>query len=417
MAVFAGGASLEAIAAVADNDETDILEGLEALLDHNLVRQLATSGEPRFAMLETIREFGLDQMIRHGESDQIHQRHAAYVLTSVEAADLDGPAQDFWLATLQVEHNNIRGALSWALAHDPPLALRLAAPLPRFWSTLGYMREGLGWLERALDTAGDTDSAVRARAHLGASGLAWEQGDLPRAREHGDRALSWYRNAGDELGIARTLNNLGNLALGQDDQDQANAYYEESLEIGRRLGNDDCIANASLNLGNVVAFQGDIVRCVALYQEALDAWVRSGNRSGQAFARCNLGVTALYDQSDPDAAIRYFQESLVDRWDLGDMRGIADCLAGLAGCAERTGQLQRSARLYGATDGLRNDIGAWVIPQMRALEDAISTAVREAMGSQAFAESFAAGGALSLEQAVEEAKNGADPDPPARTRA
>jgi tetratricopeptide (TPR) repeat protein len=193
------------------------------------------------------------------------------------------------------------------------------------------------------------------------------------------------------------------------DLDRAQALCEESLALGRRLGDDDTIANGALNLGNLAAFRSDPGRSIELYQVALEAWRRTGNIDGQAFALCNLACTALYDEDDPDTAPAWFQQSLASRSELGDRRGMADCLAGLAGCAGKIGRTERSARPCGAAAALRTGIGAWIIPQMQALEDGISISIRAAMGGEAFAAAFAAGAALSPDDAVAEALARSDP--------
>lgn len=150
MAVFAGDSTLDAVEAIS-SERLDV-DVLEALLDHNLVRPVEAGDEPRFDMLETIREFGLERLEVSRESRDVHQRHALYVRSLVESTDLDGPSQNRWVARIESEHDNVRLALSWTLEHDPPAALRLATGPARFWGTRGYLREGLAWLERVLET-------------------------------------------------------------------------------------------------------------------------------------------------------------------------------------------------------------------------------------------------------------------------
>ncbi|MGH2409225.1 MAG: hypothetical protein ACRDGS_02535, partial [Chloroflexota bacterium] len=167
---------------------------MSILLDHSLIRRLSGSEpEPRYRMLETLREYGLEQLSADGDAARATGAHALYFHGLAKAAEpeLTGSAQGQWLARLQSEHDNLRAALAWALArdHDDPQArqdgveagLRLAGSLWRFWSIRGYAYEGRAWLERLLSVeigAGSKETkAIRAAALRGAAALAYGQGD------------------------------------------------------------------------------------------------------------------------------------------------------------------------------------------------------------------------------------------------
>ncbi|MFD1734288.1 ATP-binding protein [Deinococcus malanensis] len=154
LGVFAQGASLASISAVAGLPAHVALEQLETLARHGLIRVMTgPDGDGRFDLLEIIREFALERLVQQGDGDSIHQRHARHFLSFAVKADADlwGARQHEVLSALEREHGNLRAALTWALQHDQNLALDLAAALGNFWSVHGHFAEGRQWLERALD--------------------------------------------------------------------------------------------------------------------------------------------------------------------------------------------------------------------------------------------------------------------------
>ncbi|HEU5423302.1 MAG TPA: tetratricopeptide repeat protein, partial [Nitrolancea sp.] len=296
LAVFAGGATFAAIEAVVEDEEIDCWNGLEQLLEHNLVRQAdGPEREPRFVMLETIREYGWERLAEAGELERMRRAHAAYFLALAEEAEpeLKGPRQGTWLQRLETDHDNLRAALDWSTAsQEPELGLRLAAALSRVWSIHGHLTEGREWLERALATRGAAAPATRARALNGAGFLTHMQGDYPQAVALYEEALTLERELGDKGGMATSLNNLGIVALEQGDYPRATALYEEALTLQRALGNKDSAANSLNNLGNVACEQGDYSRATALYEEALALDRALGNQRGIARSLNNLGSVA-----------------------------------------------------------------------------------------------------------------------------
>src|SRR5918993_381173 len=202
LAVFGGGATFEAVEAVANADGSlDVFGGLERLLEQSLLRQdVGPEGEPRFSLLETIREFGIEQLEAHGESEDAQARHAGFFLTLVEEAapDLHGPTQRAWLERLETEHDNIRAALGWSLTHEPEAALRIGAALFWFWYYRGHLTEGRDWIERALATGASASPDVRARVLNWSSAFAWERADYATAALRSEEALALARSAGDQ---------------------------------------------------------------------------------------------------------------------------------------------------------------------------------------------------------------------------
>jgi predicted ATPase/DNA-binding XRE family transcriptional regulator len=233
LAVFVGGCTLEAAEAVASelrseneelrnhlrddslfNSQFSVLNSIEALLDHSLLQYAeAVDGEARFTMLETIREYALERLEASGEEDMLRRQHAAYYLALAEGAEpqIQGAEQATWLDRLERDHDNLRAALSWALAAGATeIGLRLAAALGEFWWPLGHVSEGRRWLAAALAGSGPATAAARAKALYRAGELAYGQGDYGVATTRLEESLTLYRDLGDKWGTACALRGLGN---------------------------------------------------------------------------------------------------------------------------------------------------------------------------------------------------------------
>jgi predicted ATPase len=199
LGVFASGFALAAAEAVAVDPADpkggpDVLSSLDHLVEQNVLTVAPDAdGEPRFKMLETIREFARDQL---PEPDEVglRDRHLAYFVALAERSEpqLRGPDQAAWLRRLAAEQADIRAALAWAQeAHRDESMLRLAAALKRrFWHDAGGLGEGLRWLEASLAVAADAPAALRVKAQQRAAWIAWELGDVDRSQELFEASLA-----------------------------------------------------------------------------------------------------------------------------------------------------------------------------------------------------------------------------------
>ena len=216
LAVFVGGCSMEAAQAVCDPDDEFVVEiDVESLIDKSLVNvglQPTSSSaskmlspderEPRISMLDTLREYALEQLVANGESVELHARYSQWCAALAEEAEPEfrGPNLERWLTRLDVEQNNFRGALEHCLEGGPelaPTALRLGAALWFFWYERGYLSEARNWLQQALDTDTAGDSNARGGALVGASVIARQQKQLDEARRCADEARSLYASRSD----------------------------------------------------------------------------------------------------------------------------------------------------------------------------------------------------------------------------
>ncbi len=410
LAVFIGGFTLEAAEAVANavgNLGIDPFDGVCSLADKSLLRhEDGPTGEPRYAMLETVREFALERLAASGEEGATRDAHARHFLALAErvAPALFGPDQASCLGRLETEHANLRAALGWMLErYDPDSGVRLAGYLVQFWYTRGHLAEGRAWLEQALARSSGRTSPDRLDVLKAAGVLAEAQGDQPRAAAHYEEALGLARQLGNEFAIAFSLHGLASVAYDQGDVPRATALYEEALGRFRQLDRPRGIAASLSHLGAVAHEQGDLPRAAELHAEAAALFREGGHRPGVAGALTALGTVAE-DQGDYERAAAFHSEALALAEELGDRLGIADVLGNLSAVARHwEARPVRAARLLGAAAALREAIGVVPPPFDHARHDRVETAVRAALGETTFRVAWAAGRALPLEEAVAEA--------------
>lgn len=386
LGVFVGGCTLMATETVCNGGNdclTDVLKGVQELVDHSLLRQVGDeNGEPRLLMLETIREYALERLAAQGDMEALRRQHSAYYLQLVETAEskLSGAEQAIWLNCLEAELDNVRAALTWYRNADrnAESVLRLAGALGLFWLIRGHVSEGRAWLEGSLEGyRGQEDMSgsgavvgqdVRAKAFLAAGSLASSQGDYARAAAHIEAGLALFRNLENHTGIAWALLSQGRLARTRGDYGLAGKLLEESLLLLRKQGRRGGLSLALLSLGDVALDQGDRAHAASRFQEALDEDQNEGNRDGSAWALARLGHVARTHGDDGRAATLY-QESLALFRSLGHQGGIGETLLGLGQVAHAQGDDARAASLYDESLALYQELGnkLWVANCLFAL--------------------------------------------------
>ena len=404
LAVFTGGATIEAAGSVCDRDGdlgVDVLDGLTTLVAGSMLLAPPLTHEPRFRMLATIREFAADELEAADERDALQRRHAEYFADFAERANLTfyGAGEPESLDRLDDEANNFRSALSWAAAAgEAELELRLAAALARYWYLRGHLHEGRRALEGSLERGASVAPHLRAEALRGSGTIAFRQGDYPRARSCAAAALELYREAGDRQGVARCLDNLGYAAVCMGDYSAAVELHEESAAISRELGNHQGVAAATINLANVALNQGDPARASALADEALLLSRAVDYEEGVLVSLLDIGLAQL-DLGDADRAGAMLSEALPLAARLGATAEIVHCLEGLAAVACARSHWRDAALLAGAAEGLCTRSGVLLEPFERSLHTRTTAAATETLGTD-FDEAFAAGLSLSLDDAV-----------------
>jgi non-specific serine/threonine protein kinase len=431
LAVFAGGWTLAAAEAVcaapvagstgttgatATTGAIDVLDGLGSLVDKSLVLRSpagADGGEPRFGLLQVVREYALDRLAASdegAEAEAMRRAHAMYYLHLVEQAEpeLTGPEGPSWLERLEHEHANLRAAIEWSLEHgEREIALRLVGVLYVFWLQRGHISEGRQWMDAVLsdsnaaaagENAGDD---IRAKAFYGAALLAKFQGDYVAAGAWLEQTIVLARAAGDRRMEAKAFNVLGMAAQDQGDLTEAAARLEQSLALMRELGDRRGIAVALSNLGGVAFFQGDMERAAAAYGEALARDRQDGDQVGIATDLTNLCGVARR-QGEPDRSASLGREALALWRDLGDPLGVANTIESLAMTFATAGRGELAARLLGASATLRDTIGVPLSPAEHDDTEATIAPARATLGDESWSAAFASGQTLSMEQAIEE---------------
>lgn len=457
LAVFTGGCTAEAAEIICNSDydpEIDTLSCLILLVNKNLLRKIEAdkAGEPRFVMLDTIREYALLCLSRSGEEEQLRCQHAAFYSSLAEEAApyLTGPQQVEWFQRLEQEHNNIRAVMNWALEDlesRAGIVLRLGAALWRFWAARGYLSESRHWLETALaaDPESDgreqaaTEKEIRAKAFNAAGILARDQGDYERATMLLTQSLALQRELKDTPGIASALNTLGTVQANLGNYATALTFHEETLGLRRELNDQRGVAISLSNLGALREALGDYPQSIALYQEALGLLHQLGDKRTIARVLHNLGHTMLV-QGDLEQARRWIEESLNLRRELSDKPGTADslillaevtemqsrleqalelykeslrllqeigdtlniaaCLEGIAETLGNSQKLEPAVQLYGAAEQLREVIGAPLHPADRPKYEQSIARITVQLTLAKFQATWAAGRALTQEQAV-----------------
>jgi predicted ATPase/DNA-binding CsgD family transcriptional regulator len=421
LSVFVGGFTLAAAEAVAgspddgpQSSQKDALGGVASLVDKSLLRwEEEPDGEPRYLMLETIREFGLEQLATSGDEGAARDRHAAWCLALAEHAEAEllGPDQRRWAERLDAEHANLRAALGWLTGRgEAESVLRLAGALFVFWFLRGHLREGTAWLEQALDRAPQATPEMRSRALFAVGMLAWAQGDFVHAEAVGTQALAQAREQGLVLGTATAVYLLFLATEMQGRREAAMAFGEEAVTSLRAAGAQVWLAYALGDVGLRLAEMGDRERGAAWVEEGLALHRALGNKQGLGNKLSDLGRIS-HEAGDAPAAARHYAESLRALWEAGDAWYPASPVEGLAAVALDAGQPQRAARLLGAAAALRERSGSTVwLSERGRLERAVAAA-RAALGEEAYMREAGAGRALALHAVVAEATAVADAFP------
>ena len=368
LGVFAGGCILEAAEAVCAERESvastggaSILDGLSELVDQHLLRaEEGPEGEPRFAMLETIREYALERLAERGEVEAQRRKHAAYYLALAERAqsEVEGPEQPAWLQRLEAEHDNLRAALGWALERgEAETAVRLSGALWHFWEMRSHWSEGRRWLGAALAIDGVVPPAGRARALLAAASLARLQGDSRQAQRMAEESLSLARGLEDERATADALVKLGAVARLHNEYARARTLFEESLALYRSLDHKDGVRFALVMCGGTAESVGDHAGAGIYYQESLALAREMNNTHDIATCLMGLGRLAL-GQGEVAGAQAHFADALALQQQIGDKNCSAQSLRGLGEVALAQGDPSAARRLLEQSLALQRELGA-----------------------------------------------------------
>jgi predicted ATPase len=408
LAIFLGGFTVDTATIVCDLDGdlgVDVLEGVESLLMQSLLLEAGTTSEPRFAMLETIRQYGLEQLETHGETATLRRRQADHLLALAEAASPNwtGPDQIIWLGRLKAERDNLRAVFAWSQEQRDAdqIGLRLAGLLDFYWYFAGFMSEGRRWLEVMLAMPSSSKQRpLRAQALHALGALAVVQGEYAAGAEALQESVTLFRELGDRRSAARSLTFLGVATQYLDDPATALSCHQESAQFAREVGDRWTLAFASSQLGALALAGGDPASARAHREESVALFREIGDRFGRGMVLMGLGQLRR-EEGDLVGSVTLYREALDDLGQLGDRWLVARALAGLAGLAAQAGYHADAARLFGAADALREATATFEIPTIRPVLDRDLAQVRAALGEHAYTAAWSEGHAVTLDQATD----------------
>ncbi|MGH2740485.1 MAG: ATP-binding protein [Actinomycetota bacterium] len=416
LAVFMGGFSIEAAEAVCPRRElgVDVLDGIASLVNKSLLRQMELDHpEPRFVMLETIREYAAERLADAADAEEIRRRHAEFFLNLAEQAapELTGANQASWLDTLEHEHNNFRSALEWAEGGEQiETVLRTGGALWRFWQMRGYLREARERLTQMLEiSASSKHPEARAGALEAAGGVTYWMGDFEAAKGFYEECLELRRQLGDKKAVAEALFNLSfafTVAPPDAGRDipRGTAILEESLALFRELDDRSGLSRGLWGLANARREAGELVLAREAVLEALSMHRELGDRFSEAWDLHQLGIIAL-DFREVEQAREWCQQALEIFAEAGDLSGIALVLADFAGLAFGNGDPERAARLFGAATEIEAKAGTGLVASSAATERWLEE-IEQTLEDPRMQRAQEEGRALSVHEAVAYALKG-----------
>ena len=446
LSVFVGGCTLEAAEAVGDAQEdlgVDLLDTVSSLVDKSLLSQTgAGDEEPRFRMLETIRDYGKERLEQSGEIDAARRAHAAYFLILAEegAAQMSPVERESWLSRCDAEHDNFRAAVDYLIrSSNAEWGLRLGGALLSFWEPRELLTEGRRAVAALLDTPGaNVVSGYRARALFAAGVLADSQFDTDAALDFHRRGLEMHRQLGDKPGVAMALGALAIVTNKAGRSAEARSYAEESLLIWKELGSGTFILGLH-NLAHIATKQGDFETARTTYETIFEAFRSAGDNRGMAVALNGLGDVAaalknhargreLYQRSltlfreaddpwgaaavlrdlgnlacregDRPGACEFYKQALSIFQKIGHRRGMPLVLQHLARCASEMGEPVSALVLASAAAAMREKLGISISPAERVELDQTIHGACDQLPAAEQSKAWAEGRSITVEQVL-----------------
>ena len=461
LGVFTGGwqfeaaeAMIQTLATLNQEDPSSALDVLEQLVDKSLiVSQPAASGLIRFAMLETLREYSLEQLAARKELDQLRDWHASYYLAIAEVAEagLRGKNQLAWLKRLSMEQDNLRAALEWGLYRAraartshisvyevtreniaehrttflddtgkngltaAELCLRLAAALQSYWEWQGYIPEGRHWLEAALtlpleDTKGHEKTllAARAKALSCESWFLHLQNDRTRAGEQADASIALWQQVADQDGLLAATIRRGWIAHAQGNLELAGKLFDQCLQHLSPTSNPWLCADLFYNMGEMAGFAFDFAKAQSLLAQSGDLFDQLGDARSKADV-LNARGGFMIMEGNYTQALSFLTQGMALGYEAGNKKYVAEAI-GIIGFALGLRQepdtekaCLQAAHLIGAGEGLLDQIGVTTWLKTQPFVQATLQWMRDQIGEQNWQHAWDTGRTLTLEQAMEQA--------------
>jgi predicted ATPase len=407
LGVFSGGWSLEAalsVCADGPEEENEAIGLLEELVAKSLVVfAIDDGGEPRYRMLETLRQFAQERLSESGEEEPIRRRHLGWCLTLASQVEetVATPRFPELLDQLDRERFNLREALGWSLRSgiDVEQSLLICGLLPLYWDTRGYVPEGLRWSTDLLEVEENSASPGRAMTLATVGWLAMLAGNPTLSEEALSGSDDMWRELGDPAQLSRSLSMHGMTTYNLSDFDRAEALFDESSELALQTGLE-WIADAWCVYGkaHIALARGDMMTADQLLREVLEYSKGRGLTWGVGHAQLSLGVLAFM-MGDIGQAVARMSESLLVREQLQDARGICDCLGMMAVFASVAGDHRFASTLLGAAEVRREATGQIAVPWQQPMLAEAAANAEKALGDE-FAAGIAEGRALPPGEAI-----------------
>jgi predicted ATPase/class 3 adenylate cyclase len=401
LAVFVGGWTLEAAEEICEAD----VEILESLLTKSLIRQQeGPDAQPRFLMLETIREFASGELEASREGERMRRRHAEFFSQLAERAvdRLGTLEQPNWLRRLEAERDNLRASLQWSLdAREHETGLLLAHAFGNLCRFRGPISEGRSWLEVALAGAGEQTALARSKAFHEAAVLAWVQDDLESAQAFAEESLALAKSSEDAERAGRALLTLGFVAGAARDYDRCEEVLEEAIAVYSECGNEHEATMTLHMLGYFARARGDYPRALALVEDAIARSRRAGDTVGIALGTGNLGGV-LREEGRIQEALPLLRVSLLSAHELSHSPWVLSGLYDIAAAMASRQDHEAAAVILGGAEAFRESIGSGIghEPAEHEIHEATVSMLRRELDADLLNRAWAEGRGLTHDQLV-----------------
>jgi predicted ATPase/class 3 adenylate cyclase len=401
LSVFRGGFTIESAEQVVLGNGLglDIFDGLASLADKSLLRTVEAGADTRFAMLETIREYATERLDAAPDAEAIRRAHARHFLKLAVDSEphLVGIDQKEWLDRLEREHDNVRAAFSRA----PDLgmlddALTAAGAVWRFWQQRGHFAEARAVYDRLLALPG-ASAVARAKALIGGGGIAYWQSDFPAVKAWYSEAVELYRSAGDTAGTAEAIFNFAYVPMLEGDVRTVAALGEEAVALFQQVGDELGEAKSEQLIGFAQYYDADPADAIKLFEKAAEIYRRHGNQLLLADTLVSTSFPAS-NLADWPKAVGLLREGLALFEATGNRIGAAMVYEIVAAGSGHIGQLERSAKLFGASERRRDELGGGAPSQLMATQP-YRDATQKALGEERFGQLHSEGARLSDDEA------------------
>ena len=448
LSVFAGGWTFEAAETICNN--VDVFEHLPQLVNKSLVTVKDEGDEPRYFLLETIRQYARDKLLEQGEGKGTRDRHLAYFIEMAETAQpliLDKDKELEWIHRLQMEYDNIRTAIEWGLSNDPLAVARIVYSLSSLSVVRSSAGEGHRWGEKALkeiDNAGknktDEEKLTKARLLVSMGMLSFSMGNNQASRSEDLEAILILRELGDRRSLAIALGFLCGASILTGHKEESIMVYEEALNIAEELG-DNYILGTVLTAGSRVEVfaKGDFSKAIEHNTRASELLKEHGNRWAYGISMYGFGNLYIaqrnFDKSrekfqiamqtmqelgslrnvsmiksDLAHILRYegkyseaitaYRETIKDWQRMGHRAAIAHQLECMAFIYKAMEQPERAVQLFGAAEALRQKIEIDMTAQERQEYDKEVADLKTNMDEQEFVSLWTEGRSMTMDEAI-----------------